>query len=142
MKVTSKHKTIGFALVLGVFSFACNQEPTTDVNEGINAAQMEAMDVNEEALEARRDFKEFETWAQDKLNRAETATREEWAGIRAEYQRRRAELEEKRADWDEETREEWEELEAQWDEAENKIRQRLGNIDDVDVDVDVERQNN
>lgn len=145
MKVTIKYKTIAFAFLLGVFTFACNQETTTDVNEEINEAQIEAPDRPAEvsrdiSAEANRDMEEFENWVQEQSARAETATREEWAETRTEYQRRRAELEAESANWNEEARQEWEELKTEWNEAENKIRERLGSIEDVDIDV--ERRNN
>lgn len=139
MKVTSKFKAIGFAFLLGAFTVACNQETVNDTNEGIDEAQTE---LGNEAVEANRDLDEFEAWVQENSRRAETATREEWAETRAEYKRREAELEAESANWDEKTRREWEELKTDWNETENKIQQRLGEIEDVDVDVNVERQNN
>ena len=137
MKVTSKYRTLGIAFMLGAFTVACNQETVNDTNEGIDEAQTE---LGNEAVEANRDLDEFEAWVQDRTRRAETATKEEWVETRAEYKRREAEFETKNANWDEETRREWEELKANWNETENKIQQRLGDIEDVDVDVD--RQNN
>ncbi|GAB3535324.1 hypothetical protein GCM10027443_24160 [Pontibacter brevis] len=124
--------------------FACSQETNRDVNEEINEAQMEAPDrsaeVNYDA--GNRDIEEFEAWVQDKSSRAETATKEEWAETRAEFRRREAEMEAKSANWDDKAKREWEKLKADWNEVENKARQRLGEIEDIDVNVDVERRNN
>lgn len=147
MKITSTYRTLSFAVLLGACTFACSQETNSNVNEEINEAQMEAPDRPAEvsldtSTEANQDIEEFETWVQEQSQRAETATREEWAEIRSEYQRRRAELEAESANWDQEARQEWEELKADWNKVENKARERLGNIDDIDVDVDIQRQNN
>ncbi|WP_162052007.1 hypothetical protein [Pontibacter pamirensis] len=139
MNFRSTYKSIAFASLLGTFTAACSQETANDVNQGINEAQTE---VTNESVEANRDIEEFEAWVQDRSGRAETATKEEWAETRAEYRRREAELEAESADWDQETRQAWDELKADWNETENTVRERLGEIDDVEVDVDVERQNN
>ena len=139
MKVISKFKTIGLALTLGAFMTACNQEAVNETNTEIDEAQTE---LGNEAIDANNDIDEFEAWVTTNSERAETATKEEWAELRTEYERREAELDARSADWDENTRQEWEELKADWNEMENKVQTRLGNIEDVDVDVDVQRENN
>lgn len=138
MKVTSKFNMIGLALAIGALTTACSQERVNDTNAEIDEAQTE---LGNEAIDANNDIEEFEAWVNTNAERAETATAEEWAEIRTEYDRREAELEVNSADWDENTRQEWEELRADWNEVENKVQSRLGNIEDVDVDVDVEREN-
>ncbi|WP_161888826.1 hypothetical protein [Pontibacter russatus] len=139
MKVTSKFRTIGLAFAIGALTAACSQESVNETNAEIDEAQTE---LGSEAVDANNDLDEFEAWVDSNAERAETATEEEWAELSTEYDRREAELEAKSADWDDNTRQEWEELKANWNEMENKVQTRLGNIEDVDVDVDVERENN
>lgn len=139
MKVTSKLKTIGLAIALGAFTSACSQETVNDTNAAIDEAQTE---LGDEAIDANSELNEFEAWVNNNTGRAENATAEEWAELRAEYERRETALEAKSADWDDNTRQEWEEVKADWNEMENKVQTRLGNIGDIDVDIDVERESN
>lgn len=136
MKIQSKFKTLGLALALGVFTFACSQEAQRETNEEVDEAQAE---MNEMGNDINREYDEFSTWVTTNTERAETVTAEEYREMRAEYNRRSAELEAESSTWDEETRREWEETKADWNQFENKVQARLGKIDDVDVDVDVEK---
>lgn len=139
MKITSKFKTIGFALLLGSFMFACSQETQNETNAEIDEAQAE---MSEENMEARANYNDFEAWVNTNTERAETVTAEEYREMRTEYNRREAELEAEAATWDDETRRAWEETKADWNEFENKVQQRLGEIDDIDVDVEVKKEKN
>ncbi|MDX5420739.1 MAG: hypothetical protein LPK07_09670 [Hymenobacteraceae bacterium] len=139
MEFTSKLKTIGLALGIGFFTFACSQETQNEVNEGVNETQTEMSEAN---MEARRSVDDFDAWVTTNTERAETVTEDEYREMRSEYQRREAELERESANWDAETRRAWEETKADWEQFENRVQERLGNIEDVDVDVDVQRENN
>lgn len=138
MNIPQKFKTISLALALGTFTFACSQDTTTETNEEINEAQGE---LNEANMEARTAYDDFDAWVTTNTERAETVTADEYREMRTEYQRREAELEAEAETWDDETRREWEETKAQWNEFENSVQERLGQIDDIDVDVDVQREN-
>lgn len=119
--------------------FACSQETQNETNEEVNEVQTEMSDAN---MEARSSYDEFDAWVTTNTERAEAVTEDEYREMRTEYRRREAELEAESANWDEETRREWEETKAEWNDFENKVQERLGEIDDVDVDVDVNRENN
>ncbi len=139
MEITSKIKTIGFALALGSFMFACSQETQNETNAEVNEAQAE---MTEENMEARSSYDDFEAWVNTNTDRAETVTEDEYREMRTEYKRREAEVEAESSTWDDETRQAWEKTKADWNEFENKVQQRLGEVDDIDVDVDVKRDNN
>ncbi|WP_439881677.1 hypothetical protein ACSX1A_00685 [Pontibacter sp. MBLB2868] len=138
MKIQSKFKTIGLALAVGFFSYGCSQEAQNETNEVVDETQAELSDAN---VEANREFDDFALWVNTNTERAETVTADEYREMRAEYNRREAELEAESSTWDDETKREWEETKSEWNDFENKVQQRLGNIDDVDVDVDVEKNN-
>ncbi|MHA6248944.1 hypothetical protein ACXYMU_13455 [Pontibacter sp. CAU 1760] len=137
MKVTSKFKTIGMALALGAFTVACSQETVEDTNNAVDEAQVE---MSEENMEANNNLREFDAWVDNNANRAETMTEEEFREARTEYRRREAEFERESATWDDETKREWEEMKRSWNDLENSVQRRLGNIEDVDVDVNVEKE--
>ncbi|MBC5993283.1 hypothetical protein [Pontibacter cellulosilyticus] len=139
MEIASKFKTIGLSLALGIFIFACSQEAQNETNQEIDEAQVEMTEAGDEM---NREFDEFSTWVNTNVERSETVTADEYREMRTEYNRRSAELEAESSTWDEETRREWEATKADWNEFENKVQTRLGRIDDVDVDVDVNRDNN
>lgn len=138
MKIQSKFKTIGFAVAIGLFSVSCSQEAQNETNEVVDETQA---DLNEANVDANRDYDEFALWVETNSERAETVTADEFREMRTEYNRREAELERESANWDEETKREWEQTKADWNQFENKVQERLGNIDDVDVDVDVNKEN-
>ncbi len=139
MKVTSKFKTVGIAFALGAFTVACNQETVNDTNSEIDEAQTE---MTHENMDAKNEINEFEAWVETNANKAETASEEEWLETRREYKRREAELDAKSSTWDEETRQGWENVKEDWNKAENKVQERLGDIKDIDVDVDVTKEKN
>lgn len=139
MEIISKFKTVSMALAIGSFMFACSQETQNETNEEVNEAQAEMSEAN---MEAKSTYDEFATWVNTSTERAENVTADEYREMRAEYKRREAEMEAKSADWDDETRQEWEETKASWNDFENKVQERLGEIDDIDVDVDVNRDGN
>ncbi|ARS34071.1 hypothetical protein [Pontibacter actiniarum] len=142
MEIISKFKTVGFALALGTFMFACDQNTGTGTND--EAVETVEGDLDEAHMEARRTYDDFDAWVTTNSERAETVTADEFREMRTEYNRRESELERESANWDEATRREWEETKNEWNDFENKVQERLGNIEDVDVDVDanVERENN
>lgn len=150
MKIVSKFRTIGFALAIGLFTFACNQETQNETNAEVDEAQTELSEENAEAnaelneagAEANQEYDEFSGWVKTNTEKAETVTADEYREMRAEYNRKEAEFEAESSTWDEETRREWEETKAEWNEFENKVQKRLGKIDDIDVDVDINRDNN
>ncbi|MFD2513651.1 hypothetical protein ACFSRY_07215 [Pontibacter locisalis] len=138
MKMQSKFKTIGLALFISMFGFGCSQEVQDETNEVVDETQAE---LNEANVEANREYDEFSAWVTTNAERAETVTADEFREMRTEYNRREAELERESANWDVETRREWEETKADWARFEERVQQRLGNVEDVDVDVDIEREN-
>ena len=136
MEILAKLKTVTYALMIGVFMFACSQETREETNTEIDEMQTEA---TEAAVETDREYNEFEAWVNENEPRAEAATKQEWEELKAEYNRREAELEARSSTWDEETKREWNELKGRWERTENKVQERLKGVDDVDVDVDVKR---
>ncbi|SFH29183.1 hypothetical protein [Pontibacter chinhatensis] len=143
MEITSKFKTIGYAFILGAFMFACSQETQNETNAEVNEAQTEMnAEIDEAEMETNTAYNDFSAWVDTNTERAETVTKDEYREMRAEYKRREAEVEAESSTWDDETRQAWENTKAEWNEFENKVQKRLGKIDDIDVDVDVNRDNN
>ncbi|WP_114781374.1 hypothetical protein [Botryobacter ruber] len=136
MEILAKLKTVTYALMIGVFMFACSQETREETNAEIDEMQTEATDA---AVETDREYNDFEVWVNENEAKAETATEQEWAELNAEYDRREAELEARSSTWDEETKREWNELKGRWERTENKVQERLRGVEDVDVDVDVHK---
>ena len=136
MNIKSNLKTLGMALTVSAFTFACNSETRTETNSEIDEAQVE---MNETGVEAEREYNDFAAWVEDQSSRAETATEEEWREMKAEYNRREAELDAKSDTWDDKAKGEWKEVKDSWKRTEDKVQKRIG---DVDVDVDVNRRNN
>jgi pyruvate/2-oxoacid:ferredoxin oxidoreductase beta subunit len=142
MNIQSKLKTIGFAFAIAIFGFACNTETRNDTNEAIDEAQRDVTAGTVEAdREVSQEYNEFTTWVNTNTRRADNVTADEYREMRAEYKRREAEINAETANWDDETRREWEETKREWNEFENNVQKRLGKIDDIDVDVDVKRDN-
>src|SRR5690606_2782932 len=121
---------------VSAFTFACNTDTRTETNREVDEAQVE---MNEASVETEREYNDFSIWVDEQSGRAETATEAEWRETKAEYKRREAELDAKSDTWDDDTRRGWEDVKARWNRTENKVQDRLGNID---VDVDVNRRNN
>lgn len=139
----NKFKTVGLALTVGMFAFACNSETQNETNSEVDEAQVEMSEANSDMnREANSSYNDFETWVSTNTNNAETITEEEYRERRAEYKRREAEAEAESATWDDDTRTAWEKTKTEWKEFENGVQRRLGKIDDVDVDVNVKRDNN
>jgi len=132
----NRFRTIGMAIGIGLFTFACGAETQNDVNETVDEAQVE---VSEENMEANAELNEFETWVTTNSARAETVTEDEYREMRTEYKQREAEFDAESANWDEETRAEWEKTKAEWNVFEDNVKRRLGDIEGIDVDVDVNR---
>ncbi|GAB3829223.1 hypothetical protein [Pontibacter rugosus] len=127
MKMIAKFKTIGFALALGTFMFACDQNTGTETP--IGEPEAERGIVQESEMEGRAAYDDFHGWVSTNTARADEVTEEEYREMRTEYQRREREMEEASADWDDETRQAWESTKNDWNEFENKVQGRLGNID-------------
>jgi hypothetical protein len=138
MKLKSKFKLAGLAFAISLMGFGCTQENQRDANEVVDETQAE---MNDAGAEVSREYNEFSTWVNTKTERADNVTAEEYREMRAEYRRREAELERESSTWDDETRRAWKKTKADWNDFENKVQRRLGNIEDVDVDVDVKKNN-
>lgn len=121
----NKFKSIGIALTVGMFAFACNTETRDATNSEVEDAQVE---VNETDRDATREVNEFNTWVTTNTERADNVTAEEYREMRAEYNRREAEFEAESSTWDEDTRRAWEETKREWKEFENSVQKRLGDI--------------
>lgn len=132
----NKFKTTGIALAIGAVTFACNSETQNEANREIDETQVEMTETN---TEANRSVDEFNNWVATNTERSENMTADEYREMRAEYKRREAELEAESANWDADTRRAWDETKKEWKDFENSIQKRLG---DIDVDVDVNRDNN
>lgn len=104
MKFSIRIKTFTLACFLTCFLLACNNETRQKNNSGIE---------------------EFSEWVDEKAERAETATEEEWDEMQAEYALKTKELKIKRADWDDQSKAEWEELKQRWKETESKTEARF-----------------
>lgn len=139
MKSYNKFRAIGLTLAIGLFTFSCGPETQRETNEEVDEAQSEMSDANKDA---RSDVDEFNSWVSTNTANADKMTEEEYREMRAEYKRREAEMEAESATWDDETRKGWEKTKTEWKEFENGVQRRLGKIDDIDVDVDVKRDNN
>lgn len=135
----NRFRTIGMTLAIGLFTFACGPETQNENNEVIDETQAEVSDAN---MEANAELNDFDAWVTTNAARAETVTEDEYREMRTEYERREAEFEAESSTWDEATRREWEETKAEWNEFENSVQRRLGDIEGIDVDVDVNRDNN
>ncbi|MBF9252403.1 hypothetical protein I2I11_03775 [Pontibacter sp. 172403-2] len=139
MKLTSKFKTAGLGIALGFMAVACNPETRQEANEEVNEAQAEVTDAT---VAADNEYDDFSAWVRTNTDKAETATADEWNEIDTEYSRREAELDAKSDTWDDQTKQEWQELKNDWKETRAKAKQRLGNVDDVDVDIDADVDTN
>jgi hypothetical protein len=139
MKMYNKIRTTGMTLAIGLFTFACGPETQNETNEAIDEAQVE---MSEENREANAELNDFNVWVTDNTKRADEVTEAEYRKMRQEYKRREAELEARSSTWDESTRREWEETKNEWNNFENSIQRRLGKLDDLDIDVDVNRDRN
>lgn len=133
MKVYNKFKTIGMALTVGLFAFACDSGTENETNREVNEAQVETTEVNRDA---NREIEEFNAWVSTNTERADNVTAEEYQEMRTEYSRREAELEAESTNWDEDTRRAWENTKQEWKDFENSVQKRLG---DIDIDVDANR---
>lgn len=150
MKIISGIKTIGLAIAIGVFTFACSQDTQNETNAEVDEAQTEMSEANVEmndemdelGNDMNRGYEDFSGWVQTNTTKAENITADEYRELRAEYNRRETELEAEASTWDDATRRQWEETKADWKRFEDKVQKRLGKIDDIDVDVDVNRRNN
>jgi hypothetical protein len=122
MKATLKIKSLGIALALGTFVFACDQETRRETNAETTELRD---DANKAIIEAENEVGEFSAWVDRNASRAENATREEWQEIKAEFKRQEAELDARSNTWDEKAKAEWRELKDSWKRTEERAEARL-----------------
>lgn len=139
MKTYNRFKTMGMAAAIGMFTFACGAETQNEANQEVDETQVEVTEAN---TEANSELNDFDAWVTTNTSNTETITEDEYRQRRMEYKRREAELDAKSSNWDEGTRREWEKTKTEWNEFENGVQKRLGKIKDIDVDVNVKRDNN